>query len=186
MASSYASQLEKISAFQDILIKVKTYVDASRVTFVEEQKQAIINVFPGLSETEMNSLLARFGNPSNWISSLVYKKTEHANVFATSYEIPLDAIELPSYTKNFLKKLDDIKPKIPRDMQVELQELKQVLRYPESSFQAPSLNSLFPKPNTLLAVQTMNKLAQHYGIRVEDVETVLREALKNQKILTPT
>lgn len=172
--------MERILALQECQKKVKEYVEESRISFIKEKYEKLLEVFPKLSQIEQDILIARYIDPQKWLGQLTRAQIS-PGVFTQLNTIPTEKITMPSYYTKLLEKEEDMRKTNINDknkrimINLEKSEFSTVLQIPVTS---QNVHTYFQfKKNTLLALQVINRLAREYEIRFEDVETVLKECL---------
>lgn len=153
-------EIKKLQNFKQIQEKVKEFVEKKKEEYITSKRVALENVFPGLSTIEYDCLLNRYVKLNRLIDYNRCKETD---------------VEMPERYNELLQIQKE--PKRNKSEMVEFQHYQNALVIPNEYHLPDFYNSLFPVKNTLLTLQVVNRLARQYEIRVEDVETVIHEAI---------
>ncbi len=136
--------------------------------FLHNLTQNIQTQFPSVTNEEAQLLLARHSSTYN-------------NGFVNSFQTKLHQSwsvvheKVPEKVQDILR--IDMR-KEGHEKRQDLQEYQDAIKIPKEYANPVTLHKmLFPKKNTLLALQVINRLAREFEIRFEDVETVLKECL---------
>lgn len=170
VAMDIQKERERLDNLQQIYEIVQTFCEEQKTNYLQSLQQNIQTQFPSVTNEEVHVLLHRFSTTygNTLVSSFTQKL--HQNLDLVKERMPVRVKEVLQMDMN--KKSEDYK------YRQEYSSYYEAMR-PSKEFTNPvTLHKiLFPKKNTLLALQVINRLAREYEIRVEDVETVLKECL---------
>jgi len=153
---------ERFETLQQIHDTVQTFCEEQKNLYLHNLTQNIQTQFPSVTKDEVQVLLAR--HASTYGNRLVSSFPLYANWNSLHERMPLRVKEV-------------MEMDIRRGKSKDFQEYQEAMKLPKEYAQANVHKILFPKKNTLLALQVINRLALAYEIRFEDVETVLKECM---------
>ncbi len=159
---------ERLDNLQQIHEVVQVFCEEQKTSFLTTLQQNIQTQFPSVTGEEVEVLL--YKHSTTYGNGLV-------NSFQQKLYQNLETMKerLPERVKEVMKmdmRREDNK------LRKEYATYQEAMQIPKDFTNPATLHKmLFPKKNTLLALQVINRLAREYEIRFEDVETVLKECL---------
>jgi hypothetical protein len=161
---------ERMNTLQQIYDVVQTFCEEQKNTYLQTLQQNIQEQFPSVTNEELQVLLSRYASTyGNCLTSSFSQKLYE------NWDIVKEIV--PERVKEVLK-MDMNKKSEEYKHRQEYAQYQEAMQIPKDFTNTQTLHKmLFPKKNTLLALQVINRLAREYEIRFEDVEIVLKECM---------